>query len=77
MKIWECQIGECEEIELPRGADMPMRLAVARAYKEITGKDPEFIFSGWGSELSEIRLAVVENREPLASNIASATKESK
>lgn len=41
-----------------------MREAVARAYREITGRDPDFIFSGWGAELTEGECAVVENRLP-------------
>ena len=61
--IWECKIGEVSGV-LPLGADAPMRFAVARAYKEITGHEPLFLFSGWGGELDEGERAVVENREP-------------
>lgn len=50
MKIWECKIGEADA--LPEGADAPMRRAVERAYQELTGRDPLFIFSGWGAELT-------------------------
>ena len=64
MKIWSCKIGEVNESLLPSGADGPMRDAVAKAYREITGCDPEFIFSGWGAELTEGERAVVENRMP-------------
>lgn len=50
MKIWYCKIGECTEEELHdrfgRGMDSPMRAAVEQAYREITGKEPNFIFSG-------------------------------
>jgi hypothetical protein len=62
MKIWECKIGETSAI--PDGADAPMRQAVAQAYREIAGRDPDFIFSGWGARLKEAERAVVENREP-------------
>jgi hypothetical protein len=41
-----------------------MRDAVAEAYKQLTGTEPAFIFSGWGGELDECELAVVENRLP-------------
>lgn len=41
-----------------------MRKAVARAYEELTGCRPLFIFSGWGGELSEARRAFLENRPP-------------
>jgi hypothetical protein len=68
-KIWYCKIGECTEEELhriyPHGADLPMRRAVEKAYLEITGKEADFTFSGWGAELSEPERAVVENREPI------------
>lgn len=60
--IWTCKIGTASE--LPPGADMPMRDAVARAYRELTGRDPEFIFSGWGASLSESERAVVDDRLP-------------
>lgn len=61
-RIWSCKIGGV--VSLPRGADSPMRLAVARAFSELTGSIPEFIFSGWGAELTEPERAVVENRSP-------------
>lgn len=64
MKIWTCKIGEVEGV--PFGADAPMRQAVVRAYREITGRDPEFCFSGWGGELDECERAVVEDRLPAA-----------
>jgi hypothetical protein len=61
-RIWKCKIGEVAFT--PRGADAPMREAVARAYKELTGEEPVFIFSGWGAELTEGERAVVEDRPP-------------
>jgi hypothetical protein len=61
--IWFCKIGESEGA-LPYGSDLPMRRAIETAYREITGEAPEFIFSGWGGELSELERAVVENRLP-------------
>lgn len=62
MKIWQCKIGEVGAAKLPSGADFPMRQAVAEAYKRITGEDCDFIFSGWGAELTESERAVVEDR---------------
>lgn len=53
MKIWECKIGECDSKQLPNGSDLPMRQAVREAYRKLTGQEPEFIFSGWGAELTE------------------------
>jgi hypothetical protein len=59
MKIWSCKIGECEDGVLPSGADSPMRKAIERAYRELTGKEPDFIFSGWGAELTSIERNVL------------------
>lgn len=63
-KIWSCKIGEVDSLPIS-GADHPMRQAVEKAYKEITGEDCKFCFSGWGAELDEIERAVVEDREPV------------
>src|SRR5216117_3983789 len=63
MQVWECKIGG-SATGLPAGADYPMRRAIERAYREITGEDPEFIFSGWDGDLTESELAVVEDRLP-------------
>ena len=64
MKIWMCKIGECEDWELPKNADIPMREAIRKTYFELTGKNPVFIFSGWNTSLTEPERAVVENRLP-------------
>lgn len=53
MKIWSCKIGEVEESRVPKDGDGPMREAVERAYKEVTGRDCKFNFSGWGAELTQ------------------------
>jgi hypothetical protein len=63
-KMWYCKIGEVDPAKVPHEADAPMREAVLRAYKELTGEEPVFIFSGWGAELEERERAVVENRLP-------------
>jgi hypothetical protein len=65
LKIWFCKIGEVHPDDKPDGADEPMREAVARTYKRITGCTPVFIFSGWGGELNEEERAVVDDREPV------------
>ncbi|SFJ49772.1 hypothetical protein SAMN03159338_1571 [Sphingomonas sp. NFR04] len=52
MKVWGCKIGEVDASKLPPGSDAPMRAAVAKAFREITGDDPQFIFSGWGASLA-------------------------
>lgn len=64
MKIWFCKIGETDPVNVPAGGDLPMRLAVERAYRELTGNDPSFCFSGWAGALTEPERAVVENRLP-------------
>lgn len=51
-KTWGCKIGEVDPKLVPSNGDLPMRKAVEKAYKEITGQEPSFIFSGWGEELT-------------------------
>ena len=63
--IWTCKIGCLSEIELPNGADLPMRQAIAKAFIEITGQEPEFLFSGWGGQLSKYEMAVVKDDDTL------------
>lgn len=63
-KIWHCKIGEVDVQHLPDGSDLPMRIAIVTAYRQITGREPQFLFSGWGSELKETERAVVDNRLP-------------
>lgn len=62
-RIWGCKVGG-QAGDDPRVADMPMRQAVTEVYKRITGAAPEFVFSGWGAELTEFERAVAEDREP-------------
>lgn len=52
LKVWECKIGFALKHTLPTGADGPMREAVETAFRDMLGYDPEFIFSGWGAELT-------------------------
>ena len=59
MKIWNCKIGETEDV--PSGADFPMRQAVRDTYFALTGKEPTFIFSGWGGNLTKEELEVVSS----------------
>ena len=62
-RVWTCKIGG-RVGRLPAGADAPMRRAVADAFTAETGCPVEFCFSGWGDDLDESEMAVVENREP-------------
>jgi hypothetical protein len=43
---------------------MPMREAIEESFARVTGYRCEFIFSGWGGELTEPERAVHENRQP-------------
>lgn len=61
-KIWSCKIGEVDDVA--QGADWPMRQAVSEAYQKLVGREPNFLFSGWGATLDECERAVVENRPP-------------
>ncbi len=70
-RVWDCKIGGDIPMELPDGADFPMREAVGRAFKTLTGVDAEFNFSGWGGALTEIERAVVEDRDPVPDPISS------
>jgi hypothetical protein len=63
-KTWHCWIGEVAASNLPSGADGHMREHVERAYRELLGRVPDFIFSGWGDPLPEPERAVHEDREP-------------
>lgn len=62
--IWQCKVGEASAASIPQGADAPMRDAVQRAFRRVTGEDAEFVFSGWSAELTEGERAVVEDRMP-------------
>lgn len=64
LKIWTCKIGEVDTALLPDGSDRPMRHAARVAYVELTGREPNFCFSGWGGSLTEPERAAHENREP-------------
>lgn len=64
LATWSCRIGQVAHRGLPDWSDRLMREAVARAYLEITGQEPHFIFSGWAGELTEAERTVLENRKP-------------
>lgn len=60
--VWTCKIGSLGNVPLPRGADGPMRDAVSDAYHKLTGQDRQFLFSGWGGDLTPVERAIVENK---------------
>jgi hypothetical protein len=51
--IWFCKIGVADRAALPQGADAPLRQAVEQAFEQLTGREADFNFSGWGGELDE------------------------
>lgn len=59
-KLWSCKIGEIDAALLPDGADAPLRRAVREAYYQLTGVEPQFVFSGWGDKLTETERVVAE-----------------
>jgi len=60
MKCWNCKIGASWLSDLPEGSSKPLRNAVEKAFRELTGHDAEFTFCGWGGELDELELEVIE-----------------
>ena len=60
--VWSCKIGFADTDKLPKGADFPMRRAIEKAFIEITGKDPKFIFSGWGAKLTKTESEIVNGK---------------
>lgn len=73
-RIWTCKIGG-RVSGLPNGADLPMRRAIYSAFQAVTGRESEFIFSGWGGELTEGERAVIEDRLPVEQAPAAETAE--
>ena len=67
--VWQCKVGCIGPLEVPQGGDMPMRDAIGRAFWRTVGVEAEFTFSGWGSDLTEGELAVVEDRLPDRSKV--------
>ena len=57
-RAWSCKIGVMGEVDIPPGADAPMRQAVERAFFALTGKHAEFNFSGWAAQLDEYEFGV-------------------
>lgn len=62
--VWACKIGETDGANVPDGGDLPMRTAIAQAYRRVTGEEPAFILSGWSAKLTESERAVVNNELP-------------
>lgn len=62
--MWTCEIGIIGDFKLPPGSDTPMREAIAKAFHEVTGREPQFCFSGWGDELEEHKREVLREQGP-------------
>lgn len=52
--VWTCKIGSLGQLDIPGGADLPMRQAIKQAFYDLTGKDADICFSGWNGDLTEI-----------------------
>lgn len=69
--VWRCKIGYLNDEE--RLGDLPldpaMRRAVGKGFIGITGREPDFVFSGWGAKLTEGELAAHEDRDPKLNEI--------
>lgn len=63
LAVWSCKIGFANRSELSEGADLPMRLAVEKIFREVAGCDCDFCFSGWGGELTDSEKRVVFDNE--------------
>lgn len=66
MKVWECKVILPDDVELPLGADLPMRNAVRGAVEQMTERLPSNIFSGWGGKLTatEMEVAGIKDETP-------------
>jgi hypothetical protein len=67
-KVWVCKIGTDENVEIPKGADAPMRQAVQEAFEKVTGVGARYAFTGWGGQLTKIERSIVDDThkdEPL------------
>lgn len=45
---WTCRIGPAERDSVPDGGDLPLRVAVGKAFHEVTGVGAQELSSGWG-----------------------------
>lgn len=61
-KAWSCKIGIYGDVQLPPGADAPMRRAVEDAFFALTGQHATFNFSGWGAQLDQYEHEVAAPR---------------
>lgn len=57
-RFWHCIIGTTSFDNIPDGGDLPMRIAVEKAYKKLIGNDADILSSGWG--LTEERRRIIE-----------------
>ena len=51
-QVWYCKIG-AKNVSVPYCGDAPMRQAVEDAFKSLTGKSHDFLFSGWEAKLTK------------------------
>jgi hypothetical protein len=57
--VFHCKIGVKGDLDLPNGADLPIRMATESMFSILFRKDAEFNFSGWNASLTEAELATI------------------
>jgi hypothetical protein len=60
--VFEIKIGVEDNVKLPDGADLPMRLAVGAAFAKVTGFGQDYLYSGWGASLTPDELNRLESK---------------
>lgn len=61
MRVWTCKVVIREDVDLPLGADLPMRAGVRAALQHM-GFSEDAMFSGWGGEATPVEIAVMDNK---------------
>lgn len=62
-QVWYCKVGIKGDVQLPGGADFPMRQAIKEAFFQVTGVEADFCFSGWNAPLTDIEESIVETKQ--------------
>jgi hypothetical protein len=74
-QVCACKIGLKEKIDIPGGADWPMRQAIKKAFYDLTGVDADFCFSGWNAELTDIEWEVARDKSDMIKRAVKLAKE--
>jgi hypothetical protein len=68
-QVWSCKVGfvDAHTLHPPNKYiphDAPMRNAVVAAFVLLFGREPDFIFSGWNTDLDESEMRCVDREKP-------------